>query len=297
MSDRTQMAADREAFVASWNAALKDTAFTTKILQDTVSTAASQIYSFVQLSSCRSQTRTSVALKSERHEGDLTARSPQTASDTITIEKQFCVFVAKLWQAQLASHSRGAMCKCPAFVLLRRFRCEMRARQHANPEAVYAVLPIDGARRQAADGAKRVRPDGAAGATRPESVTYKVERGLRHIEPYDFDFTTHVKQRWVGRPILEVFAGEFVAYPEEYYRASIEAGRVTVDGRKVSSGHVLQENERIVHRAVRCRENPVLDRGPIRVVAETEETPGNCSSLASRARCRSTPAEPTDSTR
>mmetsp|Transcript_11963 Transcript_11963/g.26603 ORF Transcript_11963/g.26603 Transcript_11963/m.26603 type:complete len:467 (-) Transcript_11963:70-1470(-) len=106
------------------------------------------------------------------------------------------------------------------------------------------------------------------GQVRPD---YRVELGLRHVEPYDFDFTTHVKQRWVGRTLLEVFSKEFVAYPEDYYRASIEAGRVTVDSQRVTPGHILCEGERIVHRAVRCRENPVLDRGPIPVVAETED--------------------------
>jgi len=102
-------------------------------------------------------------------------------------------------------------------------------------------------------------------------VTYRLEHGLRHVEPYDFDFTTHVKGRWLGRSLLEVFAREFVAYSEDYYRESIQQGRVTVDGQQVTPGHVLRENERIVHRAVSCRESPVLDRGPIRVIAETEE--------------------------
>lgn len=109
------------------------------------------------------------------------------------------------------------------------------------------------------------------GAACPENVTYRIEHGLRHVEPYDYDFTTHVKQRWVGRTLLEVFACEFVAYPESYYRASIEAGRVTVDGCRVAPVHILRENERIVHRAVRCQENPVIDHGPIRIVAETKE--------------------------
>ncbi|CAE7773263.1 RPUSD2 [Symbiodinium pilosum] len=114
------------------------------------------------------------------------------------------------------------------------------------------------------------RVSGAA-ATGPEHVTYRVQGGLRHVEPYDFDFTTHVKQRWIGRTLLEVCACEFVAFPRDYYEASIEAGRVTVDGKAVKSGHVLRDGQRIVHRAVRCRENPVLDRGPIKVVADTKE--------------------------
>lgn len=104
-----------------------------------------------------------------------------------------------------------------------------------------------------------------------QAVTYKIQGGLRHVEPYDFDFTTHVKQRWVGRTLLEVCACEFVAFPRDYYEASIAAGRVTVDGQPVKSEHVLRDGQLIVHRAVRCRENPVLDRGPIQVVEETQE--------------------------
>ena len=111
----------------------------------------------------------------------------------------------------------------------------------------------------------------ANGSTQATEVTYRVENGLRHVEPYDFDFTTHVKQRWVGHQLLEVFCREFVAYSEEYYRAAIDSGLVTVDGQPVSPTHVLCPNEKIVHRAVRCRESPVLDRGPIKIVADTTE--------------------------
>lgn len=129
----------------------------------------------------------------------------------------------------------------------------------------------------AADGPQADAKRGCGGFGGPglvtslERVSYRLDGGLRHVEPYDFDFTTHVKQRWVGRTLLEVFVGEFVAYSAGYYRASIEAGRVTVDGQKVGPGHVLRDGERIVHRAVRCQENPVLDRGFIRIVAETKE--------------------------
>ena len=61
---------------------------------------------------------------------------------------------------------------------------------------------------------------------------------------------------------LQVCACEFVAFPRDYYeatakpqvvvqngfesQASIEAGRVTVDGKAVKSGHVLRDGQRIV---------------------------------------------------
>lgn len=101
-------------------------------------------------------------------------------------------------------------------------------------------------------------------------VVYRLEGGLRHVEPYEFDFTTFVKRRWVGRTLIDVFTSEFIAYPKEYYEASIKAGHITVDGRSAAEDQVLRDGQRIVHRAVRCRENPVLDRGRIPTVADTD---------------------------
>jgi len=62
-SDCMQVAADHEATVAGRNAELKAIADAKKILEDTTSGAVTQSYSFAQLSSSRSQMRTSVDLK------------------------------------------------------------------------------------------------------------------------------------------------------------------------------------------------------------------------------------------
>jgi hypothetical protein len=62
-NDCMQVAADHEATVAGRNAELKAIADAKKILEDTTSGAVTQSYSFVQLSSRRSQMRTSVDLK------------------------------------------------------------------------------------------------------------------------------------------------------------------------------------------------------------------------------------------
>lgn len=124
---------------------------------------------------------------------------------------------------------------------------------------------------EAAPAAKRSSSHGPGLTASVENVQYRIEGGLRHVEPYDFDFTTFVKQRWLGRSLLEVFTKEFIAYSAEYYRAAIEAGRVTVNGKQVSPDYILKNSERIVHTAVSCRENPVLDRGIIQVVADNEQ--------------------------
>jgi hypothetical protein len=43
----------------------------------------------------------------------------------------------------------------------------------------------------------------------PEPPTYYFDKGLRKVKPYDYVFSTHAKQRWYGRTILEVFCTEF----------------------------------------------------------------------------------------
>ena len=135
-------------------------------------------------------------------------------------------------------------------------------------------------------GAKRAR-----GA--PKEVTYKFQGGLRLVEPYDFDFTTHVKQRWVGRSLLEVCACEFVAFPRDYYAASIAAGRVTVDGRPVRSEHVLRDGELIApwrtsgRWAARCTVRCAAERTRCWIAAPYRQGDRCCGpSLAVKSPCR-----------
>ena len=41
--------------------------------------------------------------------------------------------------------------------------------------------------------------------------------GMRFVRPYEYEFKTFTKGRWIGRPIFEVFKCEFKAYTPEYY--------------------------------------------------------------------------------
>lgn len=43
---------------------------------------------------------------------------------------------------------------------------------------------------------------------------------FRLVPPYYFDFSTRVKQRWIGRKVLDVFHMEFPYYSREYYVGS-----------------------------------------------------------------------------
>lgn len=46
---------------------------------------------------------------------------------------------------------------------------------------------------------------------------YYLQDGLRRVQPYHFTYNTYCKERWRGRPILEIFADEFRDRPVEYY--------------------------------------------------------------------------------
>ena len=74
---------------------------------------------------------------------------------------------------------------------------------------------------------------------------------LRRVYPYYFTFTTFSKGRWVGETIYNIFSREFRAHSPEEYKRAIEAGLLTVNGKKVEPEYVLQHNDRlenIVHR-------------------------------------------------
>ena len=46
---------------------------------------------------------------------------------------------------------------------------------------------------------------------------YIISHGQRRVKPYIYEFSTHAKQRWYGRALLEVYEKEFAAHSAEYY--------------------------------------------------------------------------------
>ena len=67
-----------------------------------------------------------------------------------------------------------------------------------------------------------------------DSNLYVVKHGLRFIKPYDHEFTTFVKRRWIGKSLLDVFSAEFKAFSSDYYTRAITDGRITCNGKIVS---------------------------------------------------------------
>lgn len=104
---------------------------------------------------------------------------------------------------------------------------------------------------------------------RYNETSYYVENGLRKVYPYYFTFTTFCKGRWVGQPILEVFAKEFRAHPPEEYERCIRTGTLTVNYKVVDVDYKLQHNDLLAN-TVHRHEVPVAHH-PIRIVHECDD--------------------------
>ena len=95
---------------------------------------------------------------------------------------------------------------------------------------------------------------------------------LRLLDPYLYTFTSHAKARWVGRSLLDVYATEFGSYPESYYRAAIDQGRILVSDRKVTPSYCIQRSDVLCH-VVHRHEPAVAVSSPeapfISIVGET----------------------------
>ncbi len=105
-----------------------------------------------------------------------------------------------------------------------------------------------------------------------------MDGGLRRVLPYWFTFSLNVKQRMMGKSVLEAMHTEFNVSSESYYRAAIADGRIRLNGERVSESVLLKGHDVITHRVHR-HEPPVMLYGsssvpdlsrPIQIVAETE---------------------------
>ncbi|PKU78124.1 RNA pseudouridine synthase 7 [Dendrobium catenatum] len=54
-------------------------------------------------------------------------------------------------------------------------------------------------------------------ANPPEPEDYIFFKGKRYVRPYYFEFISHVKNRWAGKTIVDLFTEEFRGRPYEYY--------------------------------------------------------------------------------
>uniref|UniRef100_A0A0E0NFE5 Pseudouridine synthase RsuA/RluA-like domain-containing protein n=1 Tax=Oryza rufipogon TaxID=4529 RepID=A0A0E0NFE5_ORYRU len=79
----------------------------------------------------------------------------------------------------------------------------------------------------------------------------------RYVRPYYFEFISHVKNRWAGKTIVDLFTDEFKGRPREYYVHAVKCGRLQVDDQMVHADYVVQSSQKISHFLHR-HEPPVL---------------------------------------
>uniref|UniRef100_A0A0D9VGC1 Pseudouridine synthase RsuA/RluA-like domain-containing protein n=1 Tax=Leersia perrieri TaxID=77586 RepID=A0A0D9VGC1_9ORYZ len=95
-------------------------------------------------------------------------------------------------------------------------------------------------------------------ANPPERQDYIFRDGRRrYVRPYYFEFISHVKNRWTGKTIVDLFTDEFKGRPREYYVHAVKCGRLQVDEQVVQTDYTVQSSQKISHFLHR-HEPPVL---------------------------------------
>lgn len=73
------------------------------------------------------------------------------------------------------------------------------------------------------------------------------EQFFRVVHPYPYTFASYCKERWIGRTVLDVYTAEFGSYPENYYIAAIQQGRILISDEKVDLDYKIQEKDVLTH--------------------------------------------------
>lgn len=98
---------------------------------------------------------------------------------------------------------------------------------------------------------------------------YVFDGGIRRVPPYYFTYLTFCKQRWIGRPIYDVFCAEFRDREPDYYKRAIQSGSVLVNDKPASLQTILKNGDLISHRTHK-HEQPVSSE-PIRIIHEDDD--------------------------
>jgi 23S rRNA-/tRNA-specific pseudouridylate synthase len=100
---------------------------------------------------------------------------------------------------------------------------------------------------------------------------------IRIVEPYLYTFTTHVKRRWIGQRLVDVYTDEFGGYSRSYYVAAIQSGKILVSNRRAAGDYTLKDGDILSH-SVHLHEPAVLVSARtlgrhqvVQSVAETDE--------------------------
>ena len=93
--------------------------------------------------------------------------------------------------------------------------------------------------------------------------------GMRHVKSYFFTYKTYCKERWLRRPLIDVFHSEFVDRSKDYYSSAILNGLIRVNGKVVPESYLLTDNDLITHNIE--RHEPPVSGEEIKIIHETED--------------------------
>ena len=102
-----------------------------------------------------------------------------------------------------------------------------------------------------------------------KQTDYYYENGLRKVYPYWFGWNTFVKERWLGRTLLDIYETEFFRATASFsVKNLIESGKIRVNGHIKSLDYKLKNGDRLTHTKHR-HEIPVV-ADPIKILHEDE---------------------------
>ncbi|GAB4860381.1 hypothetical protein Ancab_035539 [Ancistrocladus abbreviatus] len=111
-------------------------------------------------------------------------------------------------------------------------------------------------------------------ANPPHRDDYIFRNGRRHVRPYYFEFICHVKNRWAGKTIVDLFAEEFKGRSYDYYVRAVKCGRIKVDGQNVSVSYKVKPSEKISH--FLHRHEPPVMAWDVSILQEEEDVVTVC---------------------
>ena len=87
---------------------------------------------------------------------------------------------------------------------------------------------------------------------------------FRVVPPYRFEFGTSIKERWIGRPLVEVFAQEFPYFEDSlaYYTEAMTLGRLRVNDEVTPLDYRCRDGDVITHIVHRSASPRTMPRRP-----------------------------------
>ncbi|XP_014788872.1 pseudouridylate synthase RPUSD2 isoform X1 [Octopus bimaculoides] len=107
------------------------------------------------------------------------------------------------------------------------------------------------------DGLLTTNPRPGYGADVLNETEYYFENNLRKVYPYYYTFNSHVKGRWKGRTLMDVFVKEFHVVSEQSLIDDMKNGLLLVNNKPTVGDYQLKFNDVISH-TIHRHENPVV---------------------------------------